>query len=145
MLAADMIFGDTAADWTAREIYPLSNIVADAHQAQQISTASRVLRAVPTNAALLLHEQQADPEEVVRYLMRYSLCNEQEARQRLRFISDPLWRAYIFTYTAGYMLLKRWLHGGDQTARFRTLLTEQIYPSLIEGWIIEEERTCVRD
>jgi hypothetical protein len=100
---------------------------------------------VPANAAILLHEQQADPEEVVRYLMRYSLSTEREARQRLRFISDPLWRAYIFTYYAGRTLLERWLRRGDQRARYRTLLTEQVYPSLIEGWTIEEERTCVRD
>ena len=53
----------------------------------------------------LLHEEGRDPEEVVAYLQRYALSTEAEARQRLRFIADPLWRAYIFTYHVGYELI----------------------------------------
>ena len=60
-----------------------------------------------------------------------------EARQRLRFIADPLWRAYIFTYHVGYELVSGWLDDaapGERRRRFRTLLTEQVYPSQIAAW-----------
>lgn len=143
-LAAEIIFGEDGATWISQEIYPLGGIVGDPEQEQRIAAASRALRAVAGNAALLLHEQGADPETVVQYLMRYSLSTEREARQRMRFISSPLWRAYIFTYYVGRDLLGRWLRRGDRTGRFRTLLVEQIYPSLVEGWVLEEERVCLR-
>ena len=79
---------------------------------------------------------------MVAYLRRYGLQAEGEARQRLRFIADPLWRGYVFTYHAGYDLLGAWLEGGgegERAARFRTLLTEQVYPSQVARWVAEEE------
>lgn len=72
--------------------------------------------------------------DVVAYLMRYGLVTEESARKRLQFISDPLWRAYIFTYHAGSDLLGAWLDAAppeERQIRFRTLLTEQVYPSRI--------------
>ncbi|NJK78409.1 MAG: hypothetical protein HC876_09630 [Chloroflexaceae bacterium] len=142
-LAASMIFDNDATAWAAAELYPLAGIVGDPQQEQQIGEARRVVRGVAGNAALLLHEQGADSETVVQYLMRYSLNTEAEARHRLRFISHPLWRVYIFTYHTGRDLLARWLAQGDHFERFRTLLTEQIYPAQVEGWIIDEHRGCL--
>ena len=69
---------------------------------------------------------------MVAYLRRYGLSTEAEARQRYRFIADPLWRAYIFTYHAGHELISRWLAGAspeERARRFRSILTEQVYPS----------------
>jgi hypothetical protein len=73
---------------------------------------------------------------VVTYLQHYSLSTEAEARQRLRFIADPLWRAYIFTYHVGYDLISNWLDQApsERRGRFRTLLSEQVYPSQIAAW-----------
>lgn len=144
-LAADMIFGDEAAAWASAEIYPLGDIAGDPERERRIADARWLLRALSGNAALLLHEQHADPEEVVAYIMRYGLRTEREARQQLRFISTPLWRPYIFTYFAGRELLGRWLERGDRAERFGLLLNEQVYPSLVEQWVIEEERACLRD
>lgn len=144
-LAADMIFGAEAIAWANAEIYPLGGIVGDVEREQRIDVASWTLRALSANAALLLHEQNVDSEEVVRYIMRYGLRTEREARQQLRFISTPLWRAYAFTYHVGRDLLSRWLRRGDRVERFRTLLIEQIYPSLVEGWVLEEEQHCLHD
>lgn len=137
-LAPDIIFGGDAATWAAAEIYPLAGLQGDPERELQVAAAGRAIRALGANAALLLHEEGADPEEVVRYMMRYGLSTEREARQSLRFISDPLWRAYVWTYHVGRDILERWLEGGDRTARFRTLLTEQVYPSLVESWSAEE-------
>lgn len=133
-LAADMVFEGDAATWAASEIYPMGGIMGEPEREQRIASAGRALRAVGANAALLLHHHGADPEEVMQYIMRYGLSTEREARQRLRFITSPQARAYVFTYHVGRDLLARWLAQGDRTERFRTLLTEQVYPSLIEEW-----------
>jgi hypothetical protein len=51
----------------------------------------------------------------------------------MKFIGDPLWRAYIFCYHAGRDLLSAWLSQApsDRTARIRTLMLEPITPSQI--------------
>jgi hypothetical protein len=131
-LAEELLFGPEAESWAAEHLYPLAGIEGDPTRERRIDAASWNLRALSGNAALLLHEQGADPEEVVRYIMRYGLRSEREARQSLRFISTPLWRAYIFTYFMGRELLNSWLAAGDRTARFRQLLTEQIAPSALK-------------
>jgi hypothetical protein len=133
--------GDLFA-WQARELYPRAGVAGEPEREQRLARAIARLAGVRGNAALLLHEQERDAEEVLRYLMRYSLCTEQEARQRLRFITTPLWRAYTFTYFYGEELLRRWLSQGDRVARFGTLLREQLYPSIIEQWVIEESAAC---
>jgi hypothetical protein len=117
-------------------VYPAAGISGDPEREVAIGAAQRILRSVPGNAALLLHEEGRDPQEVVAYLQRYGLVTEAEARQRLRFIADPLWRAYIFTYHVGYELISNWLDQApaERHGRFRTLLTEQIYPSQIAAW-----------
>ena len=115
-------------------VYPAAGVAGDPEREAAIADAQRKLRAVPGNAALLLHEEGRDPEEVVAYIQRYALSTEDEARQRLRFIADPLWRAYIFTYHVGRDLVAAWLDGlshHERQARFGTLLREQVYPSQI--------------
>jgi hypothetical protein len=131
-LAADMVFGDDASTWAAEHIYPLAGITGDPERETRIAAAQWTMRAISGNAALLLHEQGADPEEVVAYIMRYGLRSEREARQSLRFISTPLWRTYTFTYYVGRELLGRWLAAGNRNERYVTLLTEQVYPSMLQ-------------
>ncbi len=130
-LAADTIFGDETTHWAAEHVYPLGGIAGDPEREMRIAAAQWNLRALSGNAALLLHEQGVDPEEVVRYIMRYGLRSEVEARQSLRFIATPLWRIYTFTYFSGRELLGRWLAQGDRRERFRTLLSEPVIPSMI--------------
>ena len=140
-VAESMIFTPEELIRFRRErVYPAAGIAGDPEREIAIGAAQRVLRSVPGNAALLLHEEGRDAEEVVAYLRRYGLASEAEARQRLRFIADPLWRAYIFTYHAGYDLISRWLDeapAGERRQRFRRLLTEQVYPSQIAGWTVK--------
>jgi hypothetical protein len=118
-------------------VYPAAGISGDPEREVAIGAALRVLRSAPGNAALLLHEEGVDDEDVVRYLQRYGLSTEVEARHRLRFIADPLWRAYIFTYHVGFELISTWLDqapDSERRGRFRTLLTDQVYPSQIASW-----------
>lgn len=130
-LAADMIFGDEALPWATANLYPLAGIAGDPEREARIASAQWNLRALSGNAAILLHERGADPEEVVAYIRRLGLRSEREARQSLRFISTPLWRTYSFTYFVGRGLLGAWITKGDRQERFKQLLTEQIYPSML--------------
>ncbi|MFT4038318.1 MAG: hypothetical protein QM692_09080 [Thermomicrobiales bacterium] len=128
-----MVFSpEERAAFLRERVYPLAGIAGDPERELAIHAARQQLGSVPSNAALLLHEAGADPEEVVAYLQRYALSTEDEARQRLRFISDPLWRGYIFTYDVGRELVDGWLGqapAGERRQRFARLLTEQMTPS----------------
>ncbi len=120
------------AAFRREHVYPAAGITGDPEREIAINAARAKLSSVPSNAALLLHEAGADPEDVVAYLQRYGLSTEAEARQRLRFISDPLWRAYIFTYDVGRELVLNWLGAGPEATRrqrYARLLTEQMTPS----------------
>jgi len=98
---------------------------------------SRPLSAVRQNAAILLHDRATDPDEVVAYLQRWSLLGEDQARQRMRFLTDPLWRAYTSTYVEGEKLLRPWLQARDPgtsaLSRFQRLLDEPLTPALIQA------------
>lgn len=136
-LAEKMLFAPNELVRFRRErVYPAAGITGDPEREVAIGAAMRILRSVPGNAALLLHEEARDQEDVVAYLQHYGLSTEGEARQRLRFIADPLWRAYIFTYHVGYDLISNWLDQApsERHGRFRTLLSEQVYPSQIAAW-----------
>jgi hypothetical protein len=136
-VAEKMLFApDDLVRFRRERVYPAAGITGDPEREVAIGAALRILRSVPGNAALLLHEEGRDPEDVVAYLRQYALSTEEEARQRLRFIADPLWRAYIFTYHVGYELISSWLDQSpaERHERFRRLLTDQIYPSQIAAW-----------
>ena len=108
----------------------------DPDLAEALEIASRPLNAVRQNAAILLHDRGADPEDVVRYLQQWSLIGEEQARQRMRFLTDPLWRAYTSTYVEGERLLRPWLAARDRTVtalqRFRRLLDEPLTPAVVQ-------------
>lgn len=131
-LAAEMVFGDETWEWAAAHLYPVAGIAGDPERERRIAGAQWTMRALSSNAAAMLHEGGADPEEVVAYIMRYGLRTEREARQLLRFLSTPLWRTYSVTYFVGRQLLGDWIARGDRTTRFRQLLTEQVYPSMLQ-------------
>ena len=57
----------------------------------------------------MLHDEHRDVDDVVAFLQRWLLTSETRARQSLRFLSSPLWRAYTSTYVEGYRLLRGWL------------------------------------
>ena len=42
-------------------------------------------------------------------------------------MTDPVWRSYVTTYTAGYDLCRDFVDGDP--ARFKRLLTEQLTPA----------------
>ena len=135
-----VIFGPgELEEWQATYVYPEAGIAGDPQREQRISAASGALAGVAGNAAFLLHDEGRPADEVLRYLMRYGLLNEKQAGQRMRFITSPMWRAYIFTYFYGERLMQTWIQQGDKAKRFGALLQEQTYPSLIARWIKDED------
>jgi hypothetical protein len=80
----------------------------------------------------LLHDRGGDQDSVAAYLQRWLLATDERARQMLRFLSSPLWRAYISTYVEGYRLLGSWLDAAptpERLARFGRLLDEPLTPA----------------
>ena len=142
-LAEEVLLGaEHIVPFRHEHVYPVAGIQVDPGLETAVRAATATLRAVPSNAALMLHGDGRPEAEVLAYLVEYGLMTEANARKRLEFITNPLWRAYIFTYHAGYDLLRAWLDTGPETERqdrFRVLLTEQVYPSLIMRWLAEAE------
>ncbi|GGL87060.1 DUF885 domain-containing protein [Nakamurella endophytica] len=107
----------------------------DADLVEELEVAARPLNSVRQDAAILLHDRGADPNDVLEYLQRWGLVDERRARQQLRFATDPLWRAYTSTYVEGERLLRPWLEarpaGQDRFDRFRRLLDEPLTPEVI--------------
>jgi hypothetical protein len=122
--------------WAA-EILADLGLRLDGFLAERITAAAAPLNRVRQDAAILLHDRGADPDEVVAYLERWSLVSTDRARQQLRFLTHPLWRAYISTYVEGFDLLSRWLAArpdGEPVAdRFLRLLDEPLTPAAVTG------------
>jgi hypothetical protein len=119
----------------AQEVYADLKLGFDGTLAEQVAEAAQGLDRVRQDAALLLHDRGASADEVVAYLQRWMLVPEQRARQSLRFLSHPLWRAYTSTYVEGYALLSSWLDdrpaGQPVGQRFVRLLDEPLTPGRI--------------
>ncbi|MGH3825302.1 MAG: DUF885 domain-containing protein, partial [Pseudonocardiaceae bacterium] len=62
---------------------------------------------------------------------------ELRAQQMLRFLADPLWRAYTSTYVEGYRLLCTWLDARPPvqplSQRYQRLLDEPLIPSALRA------------
>ena len=119
----------------AEEILADLGLRLDGHLAERVAAAAAPLNRVRQDAAVLLHDKGADPDDVVAYLQRWSLVSPERARQQLRFYTHPLWRAYITTYVEGFDLLAGWLAArpDDQPVadRFVRLLDEPLTPAVI--------------
>jgi hypothetical protein len=124
-LAIEMVVDD--GDAFVAEVLGGRGIEYDAETAARVRKAREPLERVPNNAALLLHEDGASPEDAKAYVERWWLATETRAKQIVDFVLDPIGRAYITTYTDGYDLCRDWV-GGD-LARFKRLLTEQLSPA----------------
>ncbi len=135
-LALYAAVGPNWGSWAA-EIYADLGLRFDGERAQMVSEAMAALADVRQDAALMLHDEHRDVEDVVDFLKRWLLINDDRGRQTLRFLSSPLWRAYTSTYVEGYRLLRGWLDarptGMSLTERFGTLLDEPLIPSSLRA------------
>src|SRR3954470_8133451 len=133
-LGVEASVGDGWGPWAA-EILADLGLRFDGELAERVTAAAAPLNRVRQDAAILLHDRGTDADEVVTFLQRWSLVGTERARQQLRFLTHPLWRAYISTYVEGYDLLARWLadrpEGQSIADRFVRLLDEPLTPAVV--------------
>ena len=113
------------AEFSASHLKPLG-VPYDTEVAAAFSGASTGLAGVRGNAALLLHEDGADVDDVVDYLERWALLPRKRAEKSVQFLTDPTWRAYTTCYDEGLPLCRAYVDGDP--ARFERLITEQLTP-----------------
>nr|WP_240189001.1 DUF885 domain-containing protein [Nakamurella flavida] len=135
-LAMSAVIGPEWGHWLAGVLDGIGPSF-DPDLVQALEIASRPLNTVRQNAAILLHDDGVDEAEVLAYLQRWGLVDAQRARQMLRFLTDPLWRAYTSTYVEGERLLRPWMSarepGVTALQRFQRLLDEPLTPSVIQA------------
>lgn len=140
-VALDMIFTEEELTaWLRDVLYPTAGLGhLDVQRDRTLSRALRKLAGVSGNAAFLKYEGGLSDDEVIAYIRKYDLRSETEARFSLRFISNPLFRSYTFTYFYGERMLRSLLVGPEREPTFRRLLSEPVYPTLVQQWISQAE------
>jgi hypothetical protein len=125
-LASEILLADDLERVTAAHVEG-TGVRYDPDLSRAVREANRPIGYVAANVALLIHTRGASEEEAFEYSMRWGLSSPRRAKQSVRFVTDPVWRSYITTYTDGYELCRQWV-GGDP-ARFKRLLTEELTPA----------------
>jgi hypothetical protein len=105
------------------EILRRHGLAAD-ERALAVRDALQPLRRLGLDAALMIHEQGATAAEAQAHLEHWGVMAPERAAQSVRFVTDPTWRAYVVTYSAGHDLCAAYLRGDPQ--RLRRLLTERV-------------------
>jgi hypothetical protein len=130
---------DAWVAWHAEEIFPrvgLKHI--DAQREYLIDQALEPLAGISGNAAFLLHDQGAQADTVGSYLQHYGLRTEQEARKGIEFLSNPLYRSYVYTYNWGKKMLQAlFARKQERTHWYARLLTEAVTPAQLRQWMLE--------
>jgi hypothetical protein len=119
----DVVLDDAARE-DAYAIIRRHAPAAELERAHAIARAREGLRDVGVNVALSIHEDGASHEDACAYIERWALQTPEQAQHSVSFLTDPTWRAYSITYSAGRDLCRAYV-GGD-ARRFRRLLTEHV-------------------
>lgn len=130
---------DELEDWYREEILPLAGMShIDAKRIKDIGNAGTKMTGIVGNAAFLMYDQNKSKDEISLYLQKYNLSTEKRALKNIKFISNPLYRSYIFTYHVGRDLLEKLFTHVERDSYFKRLLEEPVTPSQIRAWIAEE-------
>ncbi|WP_309115640.1 DUF885 domain-containing protein [Saccharothrix sp.] len=133
-LGLHAVVGPGWGRWTAAILRDLG-LRMDGDQAERVEAAVAGLLTVRQDAALMLHDRRASQDDVVAYLRRWLLVPERRARHMVRFLADPLWRAYTTTYVEGAKLVRAWLDLRPATEtlpeRYLRLLDEPMVPATL--------------
>ena len=137
--AQQIIFDDSSlAGFLRDQLYPLAGLAdLDVEKQIRLGRATEALRGVSGNAALLLHREARPPEEVQSYVEQYGLRTPEEAAHSMRFLTNPLFRSYVFNYAVGKALLAPLFEGPDARENFQRLLSEPFTPSQVRLWLAQ--------
>jgi hypothetical protein len=130
--AVEIIFPNQSyIDWTVDVILPAAGIrpVETAEEIRAVEEAIRARRYITGNAAIAYHGGRLNRAETIDYLQTYGALSPQRAAKSFEFITAPLSRSYVFTYTSGYDLIAGAAGVGPKDAVFKRCLTELILPS----------------
>ena len=128
--AQEAIFPDEEYEsWYEDVLFPELDIEPHPRAVREaISQAMEGLKYVSTNAAFRYHTGQANKEQTLDYLKTVGTADDDRAAKSFQFMTHPLARAYVFTYTVGYDLIAAAAKGGDKRPVFKRLLNEQLLP-----------------
>jgi hypothetical protein len=118
----DLLDDETRA--AAYDVLRKHGIAVSPELGERISKTLEPLRSVGLDAALMIHEHGLSTEDARAHYERWAMASPERSERAVRFVTDPTWRAYAVTYSAGEDLCSRYVAGDP--ARFRTLLTEQV-------------------
>lgn len=121
---AELILDDAAKEEAYAILRRHGATLVDPALSERISKAGEGLRTVGLDAALMIHEEDASVAEAEAYLETWGLSTPEQAKHSVSFVTDPTWRAYVITYSAGRDLCRAYVNGDP--ALFRTLLTEPV-------------------
>jgi hypothetical protein len=128
--------GEGWGSWT-EEVLRTVDVHVDGARSERVDEVMQALTEARQDAAILFHDRGRSADEVVEFLGRWMLVDTSRATQALRFLSDPLWRAYITTYVEGRRLVGRWLAAGPPdepvARRHRRLLADQLLPATLRA------------
>jgi hypothetical protein len=123
-IGADLVLDDDARDEAYALLRRHGIELADPDLARRIGDELERLGTVSLNAALAIFEDGMSLDDAQAYVERWTLNTSEQAAHTIRFVTDPTWRAYTITYSAGRELCRAYV--GSDPARFRRLLTEQV-------------------
>jgi hypothetical protein len=130
--AREVVFpGEEQQTWLEKHAYPGLGIDPGG-DVGKIHTARDLLWGAQCNAALMLDEGRSE-DEVIRYLARWTLVDEEEASRALPTLRRPFAETYPFCYCHGRDLLEPGMCGPDRDDFVGRLLTEQAWPSGLPG------------
>jgi hypothetical protein len=98
----------------------------DAEVGARVAEARRVLYAVPSNVAILLHERGASRQEAWDYAAQWSLQPADRVDKIIENAEERRSRGYVHTYSEGRRLCQAFVDG--EPARYRRLLTARLLP-----------------
>jgi hypothetical protein len=124
-IAHEALLGERADHVGAEILRPLG-IPYDADTAAAVRSAVEPFAAVGPNLVQLLAEGRLAEDEARPYLRRWLIDPDEIVDKALSFYVDDLWQPYGVCYSAGMPLARSFV--GDDPARFRRLLDEQLTP-----------------
>lgn len=125
----DMIFKNKQEAFTV--LKDNTGLDIDVETDAAISTALSELAVCSGNASLMIHQENCEPAEAVQYLIDVGLSTRKRAEKQIEFMTNPLFRAYIFNYYMGKKIIGDALKKVDP----ETLYVNQVCPSNLEYFV----------
>jgi len=126
----DLLFSDEERRHVLADVLaPIAGVPRDAVlELDRVREALRPLRYVAGEGARMLLDDGRPDDEVVAFLMRYGLVNEDRARKSIAFART--YRSYVFNYTLGEDIVRAAIGEGPERRRiFYDLLQRPVVPS----------------